>query len=334
MKRVSTCIAMIGSMLLAAEQEQWTWTYRANFKKKGMGSSKILYMGKEKVSPFNQLIFSWNAYRPKRAFTFYVSVHDAQAQKWSEWFKMAEWGQDKQLSHKSPHDEPYNYVYVRMETNKKYADGYKIKVVLSEPGDESLLKTCSVCVSNLSHFTPEPHHLFAMPSACVEGVPLFSQFELDHPKKDALCSPTSCAMVVSYLTKQNSIDPLEFAQGVFDNGLGVFGSWPFNTAHAFEKTLGSFQFEVTRLPSFKHLYAQLRKKMPVIVSVRGPLIGSATAYAGGHLLVVVGWDKEKGEVLCHDPAFFPRSLVAKRYPVKDFLQAWERSRRLAYVVHT
>ena len=79
------------------------------------------------------------------------------------------------------------------------------------------------------------------------------------------------------------------------------------------------------------MYTLLQRGIPVVVSVRGPLQGAPRPYAGGHLLVVVGWDAEKQQVLCHDPAFASDAKTAKGYNIKDFLEAWERSTRLIYL---
>jgi hypothetical protein len=48
-------------------------------------------------------------------------------------------------------------------------------------------------------------------------------------------------------------------------------------------------------------------------------------------MVIVGWDNDTREVLCHDPAAGNIEGVFKRYPLEHFLRAWERSHRLAYV---
>ena len=48
-------------------------------------------------------------------------------------------------------------------------------------------------------------------------------------------------------------------------------------------------------------------------------------------MVIVGWDNNTREVLCHDPACESHEMVFKRYPLEDFLRAWECSHRLAYI---
>jgi len=68
-----------------------------------------------------------------------------------------------------------------------------------------------------------------------------------------------------------------------------------------------------------------------VISVRGTLPGAVKEFPGGHLIVIVGWDKQNQMVLCHDPAFCPASLVPHAYPLKSLLQAWENSYRTAYL---
>jgi hypothetical protein len=129
---------------------------------------------------------------------------------------------------------------------------------------------------------------------------------------------------------QKHFDFINFARKAHDTGLDAYGSWPFNTATAFEYCKGKFLFRVQRLASFADLHEFLNRKIPVIVSVRGNIKGAAKEYDQGHLLVVVGWDKEQKKVLCHDPAFKANNKVCVAYDLCSFLAAWERSRRLAY----
>ena len=127
------------------------------------------------------------------------------------------------------------------------------------------------------------------------------------------------------------IDPIDFAEKSHDKGLDKYGSWPFNMAHAFELSQGKILFAVTRLHSFKNLHDHLCKGIPVVVSVRGHIHGAPRVYHNGHLLVVIGYDSKTREVICHDPAVPDSKLVKKRYELKNFIQAWERSHRLAYL---
>ena len=103
----------------------------------------------------------------------------------------------------------------------------------------------------------------------------------------------------------------DFADKVYDNGyLNIYGNWPLNVAAAHDATYGNVFFRVERLNFFDDLYKYLSKKIPVAVSVR-KLRGGATSYSNGHLMVVVGWNKEKQCVLCIDPAFSTKFMYAK-----------------------
>jgi hypothetical protein len=137
-------------------------------------------------------------------------------------------------------------------------------------------------------------------------------------------------MLVGYLN-ETQVKPFNFAKNVFDKGLGVYGSWPFNTAHAFELCGGKIRFAVGRLSSFVDLHKHLMNGIPVIISVRGSIDGAPKAYANGHLLVVVGWDAQHKKVICHDPALPTNNATLRRYSIYSFLKAWESSKRLAYL---
>ena len=165
----------------------------------------------------------------------------------------------------------------------------------------------------------------------VSDIPHIAQFTCEHEDKGRICSPVSCCMVVQYITGKWH-DPLAFAMGAYDNGLQVYGSWPCNMAHAFEQAEGKAYFFVRRMNSFADVHNQLKQGLPVVVSVRGDLPGALKPFPHGHLMVIVGWDNETREVLCHDPAAETEDAVFKRYAIEYFLPAWERSHRLSYIV--
>lgn len=313
----------------------WTWLHRKVFTDAEQEAHKHEHSfacAKVDLPIFTQLVFSWNAFRPTRGYyTFYAQVRNAQTKKWSKWHRMMNWGTHVQKSFKTEPDKHSTYHHVRLESAPDiFADAFAIKIEAHDGADLSLLKSFAVNLSNLKEFQAENAHVVSCPSIYIKGVPKFSQFELDHPRNDGLCSPTSCAMLTSFLNKIH-IDPVDFAEKSHDSGLDKYGSWPFNMAHAFERSGGKILFAVSRLNSFRNLYAHLSKGIPVVVSVRGPIHGAPKPYANGHLLVVVGYDAKTKEVICNDPAMAQSKLVQKRYELKSFLQAWERSHRLAYL---
>lgn len=315
----------------------WSWIFYRTFTKQELISHKNeprIFFEKESVPLFNQLIFSWNATRPKKGyFSFFVQVHSSKNNSWSSWHHMADWGAGVQQSVASKSDgiAHYDYVCLKLE-NTHLADAFRIKVESADGANMALLKACGVSFSNSNFFKSEVNdkQLYALPSVHIKNVPQLSQFELDHSQNDSICSPTSCTMLTRFLSHKK-IDPLDCVLKSYDSGLKVFGSWPFNVAHAFERCDGKYWFFTTRLNSFAGLHQRLLLGLPVVVSVRGPLETAALPYKNGHLLVVVGWNAKKKEVIVHDPAFKNGSEVLHHYPIKSFLESWERSRRLVYL---
>ena len=165
----------------------------------------------------------------------------------------------------------------------------------------------------------------------IPDVPCYCQYHDDYPESSGWCSPTSVAQLIAYYTNKHVSVPT-FARQVYDEGLGVFGSWPFNMI-AVSLHLPDFDCYVTRLESFKKLINQLSLGFPVIVSIRcnTPLKGAPKAYPAGHLITVVGVDVHKQVVICNDTAVRDNDCV-KYYPLEPFVRAWENSFRLAYII--
>ena len=320
---------------LFGQSDAWTWHYHKvvpDEQARAHSEKRELIFTKQHVPLFTQLVFSWNAFRPQKGYyTFYMQTRDATTQSWSRWHKMVDWGDCVQCSYESSSDGKSRYVYVRLETEQqRKGDAFRIKVVAHKQADLSQLRGFTVNASDLHRFQPESIAFNHLPSVYIDRVPKFSQLQLDHEDCRTMCSPTSCSMWVSYLTKRQ-VHPIAFAEASFDKGLKAYGSWPFNMAHAFELAGGAFRFYAGRLHSFSALHSKLLQGTPVVVSVRGDLQGAPKSYANGHLMVVVGFDAQKNVVICHDPAAESARGTYKKYPVESFVRAWERSRRLSYV---
>jgi hypothetical protein len=318
---------------VSRQSEQWTWFHRKVFNEQEQldnSSKSHIAFAKTDLPKFSQLVFSWNALRPEKGhFTFYAQVRNPHTQKWSKWHQMAVWGAQKQKSFESDADHISSYHHVRLESKPAIlADGFAIKVEAHEGAQLDHLKSFAVNLANLNLFKADKE-IAGLASVLIKGVPSYSQFELDHPRNDGLCSPTSCAMLTAFLLSKK-VDPIDFAEKSHDHGMKQYGSWPFNMAHAFERSEGKILYAVKRLHSFKDLHQQLAKGIPVVVSVRGQITGAPRPYKNGHLLVVIGYDTTTKEVVCHDPAMSSSLAVCTKYPIKSFLNAWDRSHRLAY----
>ncbi len=324
--------------LIAVQLPSWAHLHKKVFntaeQEANAAKTEIVY-SKYDVASFSQLIFGWNAFRPNHKggyYSFHARVRNACTKKWGKWHRMVHWGSGIARSFQSKSDGFSRYEHVRLEIDPhKLADAFSIKIEAYNGASLGDLHAFTVTTADLSSFKSERvgHHIKKLESVHIREVPRLSQFKINHEDNHKMCSPTSSTMLINYFNSQ-STNPLHFANQSFDHGLGVYGSWAFNTAHAFDMCDGSILFYPTRLNSFVELHEQLERGIPVVVSVRGRLPGAPKAYEGGHLLVVVGWDKNKQEVICHDPAFKTHKNTLKRYPIKRFLQAWELSRRLVY----
>lgn len=320
-------------ILLIQSSFGWTWNYNKVFEANRLKSAQNVEFLQYTPS-FTQLLISFNSIRPiSGKFDFYVQVF-IKGKGWSTPYKVMEWGRGKQKSFFADSEEigsPKNH-YVRFEIPSGYlASAFKVLVKPSRRNILHNLKSLSVCVSNYDLFESDVRAAkkIDLPSVFIRGVPKQSQLELNHKDSASICSPTSMAMVLSYLLKKR-ISFEKFADRVFDDGLKVHGSWPFNVAAAFEIDK-KHNFRVERQPSFKALHRYLLKGYPVVVSVRGELRGAPKSYPHGHLLVVVGWDNKAKKVLVHDPAFPATKKVFVKYRIDDFLAAWEKSYYLSYV---
>ena len=271
--------------------EPWTWCYKKKFLNFSLQDGNQAFL-KTNTHQFTQLIFSWNALLPDQgSLQFWVRVHYADTSKWSDWHRMAEWNKQGGKTFYGKHNDGLEYCYVRLELPKgRQANGFHIKVKASLGAQLASLKALTVSISNMLIFESEPVQTYKnLPSIIIEGVPEWSQMRVDHPNALSICSPTSLCTLAEYVSAQK-LHPFNFANGVFDQGLQIFGSWPCNIAYAYHATGGAIFYYVQRLHDFHALHKYLWSGMPVGVSVRCafPLPGAPKPYPDGHFMTVIG----------------------------------------------
>ncbi len=270
----------------------------------------------ENIAPFNELILTWNGKRPTSGtVNFYVRLKTEQ---WSPYLLYASWGTNKQCSYANISE---IRVYQDTITTQTFATGYEI-----------LVEGADVADFRYHVFVNQAKPTVELSNFCSVQlqVPGLSQRILNHPRKLDLCSPTSTVAVTEFLLNQ-TIDPLTFASNVIDSTFDIYGNWVLNLAHASSLLGDQWNCWVERLNGFALLHARLLKNTPVIVSVKGPLSGSALPYAQGHLLVVTGYDSIAKRVCCMDPAFPTNSETLVQYPLQDFVEAWNRRGFISYI---
>lgn len=283
----------------------------------------------EDIPPFDELMISWNALRPSTgSYQIYVSVKVGH---WSPWLLYCSWGSDGQFSYHNT--APCSSVRVFQDTleilESKKGTGFHIKVVAKE--NAPINTTDKMHVYTNSGTVLDPHQKLSHASPIHLQVEGLSQMALQHIRHKDLCSPTSTTAVLRYLLKNDRLDPIHFANSVWDGGFDIFGNWVFNVAQASVELGPSWNAWVEKLNGFNDIYAHLQKGIPVVVSVRGPLLGSPFPYATGHLIAVIGYRPENNTVICMDPAFSTNRETHVFYPLEEFQKAWERRGKVAYI---
>lgn len=283
----------------------------------------------ENLPPFDELMLSWNAARPTQGkLLFYVSV---KTEEWSPWLLYSTWGSDGQSSFEhTPQDASVKVFQDAVETlNGKKATAFQVKIATE--GSAQLDSVYSLHVYTNSDRAKEIQKFNTEVQPISLKVPGLSQMTIDHVRHKDLCSPASTTAVTRYLSNNEAIDPADFAQKAWDSGFDIYGNWVFNLAQAAVLLGPQWSCWVERSSGFTPIYQSLEQGSPVIVSVRGPLPGSALPYAKGHLLAIIGFDPLNQKVLCMDPAFPTDSETHVAYDFSDFMEAWTRRGNVAYI---
>jgi len=274
------------------------------------------------VPLFDECILSWNGRRPSQGnWLFSVSLH--QDGSWSPWLPYAEWGPSHQRTFCSKSDTVKAYQDA-IHPMTGFCDGFQVKV---EGADLTGLVSLCASLSQLQqcHIVSP---LQSLPPILLTTTPGKSQIALQHPLSERICSPTSLVNAIR-LISDKAIDPIALAGKVYDSGFDLYGNWILNVAESFYELGEKYSCWVERLRSFEALHAHLMRGFPVIVSVRGPLAGAPRPYSAGHLLCVVGY--ERNRVLCIDSGFPTDQETLCSYSLADFIQAWNRRQNIAYI---
>lgn len=278
--------------------------------------------------PFDELLLSWNGHRPEEG-KLLISLSVRSNGEWSPEIPYMEWHSEGQTSFEPLRiGAAYNDQDCLFLNEGAVADGFRVR---AEGKTDQLTFFSAACSLRADHHFEPPRQ--DLPSLFVNGVEPQSQMALDHPHHRRICSPTSTSMVVHFLGGA-PLDPIAFSQKVYDERFDIYGNWVLNVAEASNQLGGGWRCHVERLSSFEKLHAHLARNLPVVVSVRGALAGAPQAYAEGHLMVVVGYDREKQRVAVIDPAFPTSEEAVTSYLLNDFLAAWGARRNLAYLFDT
>lgn len=276
----------------------------------------------ETLKPFNELILSWNGDRPEQGkIDFYIRV---KTEEWSSWLHYASWSKEEQCTFSETKGDVKSYQDAIELLNGKKASAFEVRVV-SE--GKASLHGLHVYTNGDKRSEPLPFYPTEMVHLNVQGL---SQMALNHPRNGSICSPTSTTAVLRYLT-QRPIDSLEFAAHARDHGFDIYGNWILNTAQASAELGSNWNCWVERLDGFSDIHNRLMRGFPIVISIRGPLQGSALPYEQGHLIAIVGYEPIGRRVLCMDPAFPSDEKTLVSYDLDELMQAWNRRGQVAYL---
>lgn len=165
-------------------------------------------------------------------------------------------------------------------------------------------------------------------------IDLPTRAQMDYENGGVLCSPTCISMLMWHWSKvlerpEMNHDVPVVAAGVFDPNWPGTGNWPFNTAYV--GAVSGMRGYVARLGSVREIEEWIAADVPIVTSVSYAMLKGKPEKApnDGHLVIVVGFDKE-GNPVFNDPG---RSDVRQTYKREDFERAWASSGNTVYIVH-
>lgn len=280
------------------------------------------------LKPFDELIISWNARRPHAgAYLLQASLYTSE---WSPWIDYAYWGSRRQHTFKENNLSAFiKNTQDVLTVSGITATGFKARVIAQENASLKTFRAMYASpIDRRNHAMDKTTSSRKTIKLDLQGISQFSSPSEYNPR---ICSPASMTSVLRYLQKQTVLTHIDFADQVWDSNFDIFGNWILNIAQASHILGENWRCAVAHFHSFDQIYDLLQDGLPVVVSVKGPLSGSALPYSSGHLLAVKGYDAEKRAVICMDPAFPENDLTHVEYPLEDFLNAWSRRSGITYV---
>lgn len=291
-----------------------------SFSKKNFNIDRnICYVEANNIDTFNEILISWNAERPIQGY-YEIDLSLFINNTWSHKISYAKWAENDQIVYSDTFSSVLRNLF---QTN--LAKGFRV-----------FLKSCnnanldSIWGLHISTLNIERHKVKSTEINEYYNlkVPKISQWHIEHEQPEDLCSPTSVTSVLHFLNK--NIDAKNFAAKVNNNG--IYGIWCLNISQAAHELGNKWNCYVTRFESFDQIINFLKRSLPVIVSIKGPISGSTYPYKNGHILVVRGYDSNSKQVLCMDPGFHEINETYVNYNLDEFMISWgERRKGLVYI---
>jgi predicted small secreted protein len=283
------------------------------------------YVWEEKnISPFEELILSWNGYRPKKGY-FHFSIA-LQKDEWTPHVDYVSWSSEAQKSFHSTNKEIESYQDI-VTVKEGQAKGFRVRLEAKKGASLDSIFALHACTYQKKHHTYLTQNFDTVLPIEIPGL---SQLALEHSRNRSFCSPTATTSVLRFLHSKD-YHPVDFAKNVHDHAFDIYGNWVLNIAQASSYLGPDWRCWVARLNGMHDLIQQLQLGFPVVVSVKGTLPGSLVPYESGHLIAIRGYDSLTKQILCMDPAYPTNQETLVSYNLEDFLVAWEQRKCLAYI---
>jgi hypothetical protein len=295
---------------------------------------------------YTEAIASWNASTPAGSWVE-VQFRAKYGTRWTDkWYVLGIWASDDStIRRHSVQSQGNADGFIAVDTfvssNKKESpNAFQLKLRLfSTNGAIPSVRNASVAYS-----TSAPKTAVASPNTSTHvllNVPECSQ--MVYPDGgEVWCSPTSTSMVLGFWNAEPGTDcaarEITTVEGVYDWIYNGHGNWPFNTAYAATKQVGTQKLEgyVARFSSLRQAEEFVTAGVPVIMSIawgKGDLTNSDIDSTNGHLLVLVGFDGE-GNPIVNDPASPANETVQRTYLRSEFEPLWlEASGGTVYLIY-
>ena len=314
------------------------------------------YVVGEAISPeisttfnYTEAIASWNASTPEGSW-IEIQFRAKYGNRWSKWYILGIWASDyttiERHSVRSQGDtDGYVAVDTFVSSNKKETtNAFQLKTRLFKAVNSSAI--ASLRNASVAFSTSPPKSASVStgnPTLWNRLLPVPQCSQMVYPDGgEVWCSPTSTSMVLGYWNTDPgsscAIREDAAVNGVFDWIYDGHGNWPFNTAYAATKKVGTQPLEgyVARFTSLAKAEEFIAAGVPVILSIawkKGDLTGSSVESTNGHLLVLVGFD-DQGNPIVNDPAFPQDGAVQATYLRSEFEPLWlQASGGTVYLIH-
>jgi len=162
------------------------------------------------------------------------------------------------------------------------------------------------------------------PAVVVHAVPFRSQHTPRSELAGRICSPTSVAMVLGAAGVDVAVQSV--ADAAYDQVHDIYGNWPRNVQAAFE--LGASRGVRRRFARFstpEQAERWLAEHGPIVASIAvepGELTGAPYPETDGHLVVITGYDRDRGKLMVNDPAARDAERGVLEYSMREFYPIW------------